>query len=132
MKEVYDNKNPGIPTEFRIRKADGTYLPVESTSQNLTEVPGIAGIVVTTHPIKERKEMEDALKDSEEKYKMLFESDPAYTILLDKEGKILEINNAAVNFTGTTRENLINKRFIEMVRFMRRICHFREKYFPKF
>ena len=131
LKEVYDNKNTGIPTEFRIRKADGTYLPVESTSQNLTDVPSIAGIVVTTHPIKERKEMENALRDSEEKYKMLFESDPAYTILIDREGKILEINNAAVNFTGKTREDLINKRFIELGLFPEEDKAFQKELFSK-
>ena len=131
LKEVYDNKKPGIPTEFRIRKADGTYLPVEFTSQNLTDVPGIAGIVVTTHPIKERKEMEDALRDSEEKYKMLFESDPAYTVLLDREGKILEINNAAASFTGTTRDNLINKRFIELGLFPEEDIPFQREIFSK-
>jgi PAS domain S-box-containing protein len=131
LNEVYDNKNTGIPTEFRIRKADGTYLPVESTSQNLTDVPSIAGIVVTTHPIKERKEMENALRGSEEKYKMLFESDPAYTILLDREGKILEINNAAVNFTGKTREDLINKRFIELGLFPEEDKAFQKELFSK-
>lgn len=41
LQEVYENGNPGTPTEFRIKKADGTYLPVESLSQNLTNVPGI-------------------------------------------------------------------------------------------
>ena len=51
--------------------------------------------------------MENALRDSEEKYKMLFESDPAYTILLDIEGKILEINNAAVNFYANTNYNYV-------------------------
>jgi PAS domain S-box-containing protein len=131
LNEVYDNKNTGIPTEFRIRKVDGTYLPVESTSQNLTDVPSIAGIVVTTHPIKERKEMENALRGSEEKYKMLFESDPAYTILLDREGKILEINNAAVNFTGKTREDLINKRFIELGLFPEEDKAFQKELFSK-
>ena len=64
LAEVYENRNPGIPTEFRIRKADGEYLPVESVSQNMTNVPGIGGIVVTTHPIKERKEMEDEIRAS--------------------------------------------------------------------
>lgn len=64
LDEVYENRNPGIPTEFRIRKADGEYLPVESISQNMIDVLGIEGIVVTTHPIKERKEMEDNLKAS--------------------------------------------------------------------
>ncbi len=64
MDEVYKNKNPGTPSEFRILKSDGTYLPVESTAQNMFNVPSVKGIVVTTHPIKQRKEMENAIKSS--------------------------------------------------------------------
>jgi PAS domain S-box-containing protein len=71
LEEVYENKNPGIPTEFRIRKANGEYLPVESLSQNMIDVPSINGIVVTTHPIKERKEMEDKIRSSLEEKEVL-------------------------------------------------------------
>lgn len=64
LEEVYENKNPGTPSEFRILKSDGTYLPVESVAQNMFDVPSVKGIVVTTHPIKQRKEMENAIKSS--------------------------------------------------------------------
>jgi PAS domain S-box-containing protein len=64
MNEVFEKKNPGTPTEFRILKSDGTYLPVESIAQNMFDVPSVKGMVVTTHPIKERKEMENAIKSS--------------------------------------------------------------------
>ena len=53
--EVYDSKNPGTMSEFRLRKADGEYLEVESTGRNMIGVRGVDGIVVTTRPITERK-----------------------------------------------------------------------------
>jgi PAS domain S-box-containing protein len=59
--EVYDGRNPGTPTEFRIRKADGSYLEVESMGKNMIGVPGVDGIVITTRPITERKRVEKAL-----------------------------------------------------------------------
>lgn len=59
---VYDKRNSGIPIEFRIRKADGEYLWVESIGVNMTGVPGIDGIVITTRPIGERKRAEEELK----------------------------------------------------------------------
>jgi PAS domain S-box-containing protein len=71
LKEVFEDKNQGIPTEFRIRKADGNYIPVESIAQNLTNVPGIQGVVATTHPIEERKKMEENLISSLEEKKIL-------------------------------------------------------------
>ena len=56
--EVFDRSNPGMVTEFRIRKADGKYLDVESIGVNMIGVPGVDGIVVTTRPITERKQAE--------------------------------------------------------------------------
>jgi PAS domain S-box-containing protein len=56
LAEAYKNKNPGIPSEFRIRKADGSYLWVESVATNLAGVEGINGVVTTTRPIAERKQ----------------------------------------------------------------------------
>ncbi len=63
--EVIDSVNPGTPTEFRIRKADGKYIWVDSIGINLLEVPGVNGIVITTRPIQQRKEAEQALRENE-------------------------------------------------------------------
>ena len=71
LKDVNKEKNSGIPTEFRTCKADGTYLPVESIAQNLIDVPGIKGIVVNTHPIKDRKKLEEHLIQTNRSLKML-------------------------------------------------------------
>ena len=112
LQQVFDYTNPGIPTEFRIRKANGTYIPVESVSQNLTNIPSINGIVITTHPIKERKEMEDALRKSEKRYRTLFEADPNYNMLLDANGVIMDVNDATINVLGLSKETLVGKHFI--------------------
>jgi len=64
IEEVFEKKNPGTPSEFRILMADGNYLPVESIAHNMFDEPSVEGIVVTTHPIKERKKMENAIKSS--------------------------------------------------------------------
>ncbi len=56
--EVINKRNPGKPTEFRIMKADGEYVDVESIGINMIGVQGVDGIVVTTRPITERKRAE--------------------------------------------------------------------------
>ncbi len=117
LNDVYLKQNPGTPTEFRILKANGEYLPVETVSQNMMDVPGIEGIVVTTHPIGERKIMEDALRDSEEKYRTLFNSDPDYTVLVGLDGVILDVNSATIDFTGLSKEELIGSNFAELYMF---------------
>jgi PAS domain S-box-containing protein len=73
LSTVFENQNPGTPTEFRIRKADGTYIWVDSIATNLLDVPGVNGLVITTRPIQQRKESEQALHRSEERLRLALE-----------------------------------------------------------
>lgn len=73
LQGVFGRTNSGIPTEFRIRKADGEYIWVEAIANNLLDLPGINGIVVTTRPIQQRKEAEDALKEGEARLRLALE-----------------------------------------------------------
>ena len=98
LAQVYNNKNPKIPSEFRIRKADGEYLWVESVATNLTGVEGINGVVITALPIAERKEAEDQLKRKHEELHAAFEQLTAteeelrqnYTELANSESRLAE------------------------------------------
>lgn len=82
--DVWNQCNSHTPTEYRIRKADGTYLYVESIALNLNGVPGVDGIVTTTHPIHN-------LKLSELKNKKLAEDlSTAYEELQSSEEELRE------------------------------------------
>jgi len=70
---VYSNKNPGTPSEFRIRTADGGDLWVESVASNISGVEGVDGVVVTTRSIAERKAAEAQLKKKHEELYAAFE-----------------------------------------------------------
>ena len=73
LRLVYKNKSHGVPSEFRIRKADGNYIWVESVAANLIGVEGVDGVVATTRPITERKKAEEALKKKHEELNAAFE-----------------------------------------------------------
>ena len=70
---VYKKKNPGTPSEFRIQKADGRYIWVESIASNLIGEEDVDGVVVTTRPITERKEAEMRQKKNHEELFAAFE-----------------------------------------------------------
>jgi PAS domain S-box-containing protein len=65
--EVISRTNPGTPVEFRIRKADGEYLWVDSIGSNMLHFPGVNGIVITTRPIQQKKETEQALLENQKR-----------------------------------------------------------------
>ena len=64
--------------------------------------------------ITERKKAEEALVTSEDKYRTLFDANPIYTILLDINGKILDVNDATANLSNLTKHELVGKSFDEL------------------
>lgn len=82
-------------------KKDGTYTTFEINSflryidGKPSEVFGIA------RDITERKRLNETLKQSEEKYRMIFENAPLGIMIADKEGNIIEINPALIQMLGS-------------------------------
>ena len=68
-------EHPGIPVslEYRFRHANGSWVPLESVGSNFLDEPSIHGVVVNTRDISERKRAEEALRESEEKFRGLVE-----------------------------------------------------------
>lgn len=64
---------------------------------------------------EKRKEIEEALKESEEKYRHLFELESDALFLIDNEtGNILEVNTSACNLYGYTREELLKMKNVDV------------------
>ncbi len=59
LANLHKSMNSGIPTEFRFRKADGSWALFEAVGKNLIDDPAINGIVITAHDITERKKAND-------------------------------------------------------------------------
>ncbi len=55
---IRENTSAGMPVEFRVRQADGSYIWAESVGKNMFGIPGIDGIVSTTRFIDGRKKAE--------------------------------------------------------------------------
>ena len=64
--------------------------------------------------ISERKRMEQALKDSEEKYRAVVQN-ANEGILVAQDGFVKFMNNAGFAFTNYSREDLFNKPFINLI-----------------
>jgi len=59
----------------------------------------------------ERKRVEEVLRRSEAKFRNIFESASDYMVLLDRFGRILDVNQRAVEVFGGSKEELLGKHF---------------------
>jgi PAS domain S-box-containing protein len=74
-----------------------------------------ARIVVSIKDITERKRAEEALRESEERYKNLFQNNHAVMLIIDPgNAAILDVNPAACVYYGWSREELLKKKIDEI------------------
>lgn len=62
--------------------------------------------------IRDRQRIENALRESEARWRSLVENAPSFVIMIDRKGKILFINRTLVNFSV---ENVIRQNFYDYV-----------------
>jgi PAS domain S-box-containing protein len=95
--------------EFNLIKSDGTVYPSEITASLMKDESGNpVGFVSVIRDITERKETVEALSESEERLRILFETTKEGLVTVDSEGKILSANPAAAKLLGySSHEDLI-------------------------
>lgn len=105
--------------EYRIRKRSGELVWLQASSQIVcAEDGGIRFISGAFLDISERKKAEEALHDSEEKYRSLFDSGPNPIFVLEPITlQILDVNPAAIDLYGYTKEELLGFCFSELGEF---------------
>jgi len=76
--------------------------------------PAVEHALQQKHLRDEKRQAEDALRESEEKYRGLFDSSPESITLISLDGTILDCNEATTILRGLPRDNLIGKSFTEI------------------
>jgi diguanylate cyclase (GGDEF)-like protein/PAS domain S-box-containing protein len=95
------------PIEIRMLAADGTYWMFECVGQHLGTGDVDGGVVVTARNITERKRAERAHLEAEQRFRTTFEHSPLCVLLVDLDGRILDINAAGAALVRSTRQALI-------------------------
>ncbi len=96
---------------WRHRTGDGTLLDVEITSHPLVYGMRDSRLVVATD-ITKRKQAQDALRQSEERFRLMMESVVEYAILmLDPNGHVVSWNAGAERIKGYRTEEIVGKHF---------------------
>jgi diguanylate cyclase (GGDEF)-like protein/PAS domain S-box-containing protein len=94
------------PREFSARHKDGRQFPAELIASRV-RIGHRDMFVICLRDTSERVLAEQALRDSEARYRTLVESAPELIVLLDREtGHFVDANENALRFFGVTRERL--------------------------
>jgi PAS domain S-box-containing protein len=113
---VYDELRTrgGHHGESRFRTRRGAEFPVETVVQRV-EQAGREFILLLSRDISARKLAEEALGESAERFRALFDESPVAALLLDTGFRTIGVNRSACDTLGYPAEDLIGKDLDDLV-----------------
>lgn len=117
FRDAKAGETPIQATEYRIRLPDGAVRHLRGEGRLFVDAGGrphrMIGIV---QDVTEAKRTEQALAESEERYRSLVELSPEPVLVYDRGGRIRYVNTAAVRLMGARRrDEVVGRGFSELV-----------------
>ena len=90
--------NEGVPFdyEYQVVDKDGSSRWVSSKGIPIVQRGKIVGIQGTVQDVTERKSVEQTVWESEHRFRTIFDSEPQCVKLLDREGRLIDMNSAGL------------------------------------
>jgi two-component system cell cycle sensor histidine kinase/response regulator CckA len=103
------------PIEFCLRRGDGSPVWLEAVGTNLLTDATIRGIVLNARDVSERKRADRALRESEERYRDLFDNASDLVCMAAPDGSLLYVNHAWQQGTGYDEEEIGRIQLLDLV-----------------
>lgn len=114
LPEMITADTDGIPLDRVNKRKDGSLFPTEVATR-LYEVGGEKRLIAYIRDVTEQKHAEGALRESEERYRLLIETSPDI-IGVHYQGRILYANPAGARLLGVEKpEDLVGRPVMEFV-----------------
>ena len=110
VEDARENRKP-YAAEFRVVRPDGSLRWITARGKfHYADRNGAVRMLGMAVDITERKQMEEALKKSEEKFSRAFQESPlALTLTSAKDNRYLDVNETFEQMTGWHRDEVIGK-----------------------
>jgi len=112
--QAHVSGNPTPPYETEVICKGGKRIPVEVSTGPLRVKGAVVGVIGVVREISARKKMENGLRESEEKYRTLFESANDFVFVHDTRGNILEANRAMLESCSCTIDEMRTKTVMDI------------------
>jgi two-component system sporulation sensor kinase A len=96
-------------------RKDGTHVSAELNASPIFKDGGIVGVQGIVRDVTERRKMENALRESEERLRRLLESMSEHIAVFDSEWRYLLANDALTRSIKIPREQLLGKKITEVL-----------------
>jgi diguanylate cyclase (GGDEF)-like protein/PAS domain S-box-containing protein len=114
LNSILNEHKAKVDLECRIQKKSGEYATIELTAVNLLDNHWIQGILVNLHDISERKAAEEALRQNEEKFRMLAENiQDVISVINMATGKTTYVSPSIYHMRGITVKEAMSESFEE-------------------
>jgi PAS domain S-box-containing protein len=101
--------------EEELEDSDGNIRSIMTAKSVYTDSSGKSFIVGVITDISERKRYELALKESEERFRLLYEDAPVGYHSLDENGRLLQVNRAWLEILGYNREEVLGRHLVDFL-----------------
>lgn len=110
--EIFKTGKAGKTVDYEIIRPDGTRRQVEVSASLIKDAKGNnLGFRGITRDVTERKLIDEALKQSEERYRTILEEMEDAYYEVDLAGNFTFVNDASCRHIGYSREDLLGKNF---------------------
>ena len=104
----------GVLLETEHRRKDGSTFPVEVSVRGTVLVDGEEVRLSVVRDIGERRQAEQALRESEARYRLLAETSPDLIYIIDRHDRVQYVNSKAAQAVGRSAEEIVGKARAEL------------------
>ncbi|HXI36646.1 MAG TPA: PAS domain S-box protein, partial [Burkholderiales bacterium] len=108
---IVANGGLGTKIEFRYRHKDGRWVTLESIARNALGDPLVGGVVINARDVTERRDAERALRDSEARFRAMFDQASVGITQVALDGTFIKVNPAMCSMLGYAEPELLGRTF---------------------